>query len=337
MDVQVANAPIFRLPQLAYPKGIAADFSGRIVQVGAARTDFKVGDEVFGLSFKPVSRPLSRAAAFLAHTIADLLLVFLQLGKPETGCLSEILVTDTTTLLHKPSTLSHVQAAAIPLVALTALTTLSPPYTLLPPSPNPPTIVILGGSSSVGIWAVQYAVRKLGARVIATCSSRNAEFLKSLGAATTIDYTVESIPERLSALRPAEGYVGIIDCVGGDELFDLLPSLLVPRSLGFTAGGSYISIVGDKTARSTLGGPVIYAWHPRMVLRHFWGWWGSSPRYACVGLRHDKELLREVVELVEEGVEVWVDSEWVFEEAAEAFERLNEGRARGKVVVVVRP
>lgn len=138
-------------------------------------------------------------------------------------------------------------------------------------------------------------------------------------------------------LRPEGGYVAIIDCVGGDELFEILPSLLIPRMSVFKEGGCYITIVGDKTSRSSLGGPIIYAWHPRMVMRRFWSWWGSGPRYACVGLRHDQGLLSEALRLMEWGVGVWVDSEWKFEEVAKGYERLNEGRARGKVVVVVRP
>ncbi|KAK4704200.1 hypothetical protein P7C70_g2011, partial [Phenoliferia sp. Uapishka_3] len=148
-----------------------------------------------------------------------------KLGKPMETCLSEVLLTDTkkAVILPKPSTLSHTSAAAIPLVFLTALTTLSPPYTVLPtpdnssPStsndtpttpgfPKTPTIVILGGSSAVGIFAIQLAVKIYRARVITTCSERNIEFVKGLGAEVVLDYTRENVRDRLLSLRPSEGY-----------------------------------------------------------------------------------------------------------------------------------
>lgn len=119
----------------------------------------------------------------------------------------------------------------------------------------------------MGIYAVQYASKALGAKVIATCSGKNTEFVKSLGADIVIDYTKEDIPSRLKELRPTEGYTTIVDCVGGTELFATWGELLGPRSAEWKEGGAYISIVGDKTDRSALGGAAIYWWFPRMVLR----------------------------------------------------------------------
>ncbi|KAL8283659.1 hypothetical protein RQP46_005454 [Phenoliferia psychrophenolica] len=300
VDVQLANAGIFKLAALSYPKGLGADFSGRVVAKGSA-VSFDVGDEVFGLCFEA-------------------------LGKPMETCLSQILLADVTkaAILRKPPTMSHIEAAGVPLVFLTAATTLSEPYTILPPTTSTkPTIVILGGSSAVGIFAIQYAVRKLGARVIATCSSRNADFVKSLGAEVTIDYTKESVRDRLLTLRPAEGYVSVVDCVGGVDLISdstVFSALMTPRSPEFKAGGAYITIVGDKTDRATMGGAILYFFSPRMLLRRFWGRWGSSPRYAAVNLRPDAALLEEAVKLREEGMVIPIDSTFPFDDALKAYE-----------------
>lgn len=266
---------------------------------------------------------------------------FTALGKPIQGALSQVLHIDVASvpLVKKPASLSFTEAASLPLVWQTAVTTLSPPNTILPPPStelSKPTIVVLGGSSAVGIYAVQYAALRLNAKVIATCSGGKADFVRSLGAETTIDYTTESIPERLLALRPSEGYLSIIDTVGGTELLPFLDQLLIPRSKPFPPGGGYISIVGDKTDRSQMGGATIYYWNPRMVWRHFLGWVGWAPRYATVDLVGEKSKLEELVKLADDGLKVVIDSEFAFGDVLKAYERLNSGKAKGKVVVRVR-
>lgn len=172
-------------------------------------------------------------------------------------CLSQVLLADTTkaAILPKPTSMSFVEAGALPLVFATAATILSAPYTILPVTspgscPTTPTIVVLGGSTAVGIFAIQHAVRKLGARVITTCSSRNTDFVKSLGAELVIDYTSESVRDRLLELCPSEGFISIVDCVGGRELVSdssVLSKLIAPRSLSYKMGGNFVTIVGDKS------------------------------------------------------------------------------------------
>lgn len=242
-------------------------------------------------------------------------------------------------VIRKPPHLSFPRAASLPLVFLTAVTTLSTPYLQLPQTSatSKPTIVVLGGSSGVGIYAVQYAALKLNLNVVATCSPRNAEFVKSLGATTIIDYTSEDVTSRLLSLRPAEGYLSIIDCVGGTSLFSSLDTLLRPRNESLPKGGSYTTIVGDKTSRSAMGGSLTNYYYPSQALRSLKGWIGWGPRYACVNLEMKKEWLQEVGELTEcEEFKVVVDEEFAFAEVAKAFEKLNTGRARGKIVVNVK-
>ncbi|GAA5892022.1 hypothetical protein JCM6882_005664, partial [Rhodosporidiobolus microsporus] len=271
------------------------------------------------------------------------------LVRPNGGALSEIVVIDTTraALAVKPPQLNWSQAAAVPLVFLTARTVLSPPYLILPSWANPdptspdshavqPTVVVLGGSSSVGIYCVQLLRRRLHAKIIATCSEKNADFVKSLGADVVIDYNTEDIAKRLKELRPKEGYVEIIDCVGGTELLPLMPELLSPRSKSYPSGGNYCTIVGDKSDRSSIGGNILYLTNPRMVLRMLQGWLMGSWRYNCINLNTRSDWLGEVSHLASEGLEIPIDGEFEFEAVPEAYERLNTGRAKGKVVVKVK-
>ncbi|CEQ38847.1 SPOSA6832_00322 [Sporobolomyces salmonicolor] len=326
VDVQLSNLPIFRLPALKYPKGLAEDFSGTVLAKGSDVKDLQVGTEIMGMSFNPLGGPLTHA-------------------------LSQVAVFDMsrTCAIPKPPQLSFAQAASLPLVWLTAITCLSPPYTLLPTSANPdatspasherqPTIVVLGGSSGVGVYAVQYAARKQHFKVIATCSGRNADLVKSLGADTVIDYTTEDVARRLAELRPAEGYLTIVDCVGGKQLPSICHTLLHPRDADLPLGGSYTTIVGDKTSRAAMGGSLTNYFYPAQALRSFWGWLGWGPRYACIMLDGRKAFLEECERLVKDGkLEVVIDSEWAWDEVPQAYEKLNSGRARGKIVVKVKP
>lgn len=302
------------------PKGIGCDYSGEVIAVGSGISNFAIGDEVFGLCFDATGPPGSRA-------------------------LTDIMALDTSVatnvIVKKPKQWSWEEAASISLVWLTAQTALSPPHTFVPPPAITikPSIVVLGGSSAVGIYAIQYASRELGARVVATCSSGKADFVRSLGASEIVDYTSESVLDRLEQLKPSEGYTTILDCVGGTELLaaSTLRSLLVKRSSRCKEGGAYISIVGDKTGRSQMGGPATYSQYPWMNIRHFLGYIGWQPRYATIMLTPSSEFLEEAKKLSErygEDFQIPIDSTFEMGQVLEAFERLNTGKAKGKVVVV---
>ena len=137
-----------------------------------------------------------------------------------------------------------------------------------------------------------------------------------MGADELVDYTA-SDHAVVDAVREFKAHA-IIDCVGGTDCIGLAPR--------------YVTIVGDKTSRATMGGSFLYYTHPRMVLRWLLGWMGWANSYDCIVLEPRKEWLQECTKL--EGEEqIVIDSVFDFERAKEAFERLNTGRARGKVVV----
>ncbi|KAH0609555.1 uncharacterized protein H6S33_013041 [Morchella sextelata] len=302
-DTQLLHWPLLRLLKGSGPKGLGRDYSGTIVAVGKNCKDWKIGDEVFGL--------------------------FLKLGGE--GTIREYLVVDPTTdpVVAKPAELSHEQAASIPLVALTAFTCLE----WLPPphkDGTPRQVVVVGASGGTGVWTTQLAKKHYNCTVTAICSGKNEQFVTSLGADRTIDYTqVPSLSSALLAQRPKAGYDLIVDCVGGTSLFPAYTQLL-PRS------GAYVTIVGDKTSRAVMGGPATYLTHPAMAWRHLWGW-VVGPRYACVLLKAKREWLELARELVVRG-EVRVEVQEVIDGGLQegwkrGFELLDSARVRGKVVV----
>ena len=285
VDTQLMNIPLWPyLPTalVSAEKGIAEDFSG-VVEAAGPESGFKPGDDVFGIS--------------MAIT---------------TGTLQEIAVVDTKSavVVPKPSEWTWEQAAALPLVWLTARTTIA----AVEPYVKNKKVAILGGSSSTGMYAV-YLAKQRGWTVTASCSSRNADFVRSMGASEIIDYTNSSVPERVKASGPD----AIIDCVGGTECLGLSPR--------------YVTIVGDKTSRMVMGGAAIYLWNPQMLIRSWLGRLGLSYVYDCVNLELKRPFLEETLRLPAD--KIIIDSTYNFDQVREAFERLSTGRARGKIVIRV--
>lgn len=300
VDIQLMNLPVlWSLPYLSgAEKGIGADFAGTVVAAGREAAGFAAGDEVFGLHFAPFAG-----------------------GGSAAGTLKEVVAVDvrSAVVLKKPREWTWGQAAALPLVWLTARTCVGRCEGFVGGGNGTATgtVAVLGASSATGMYAVVLAKRR-GWRVVGTCSARNEEFVKRMGVDVVIDYTKGNVREKVAA----EGPDAIIDCVGGTECLDL--------------ARRYVTIVGDKTSRSVIGGSLTYLWNPRMVLRALLGRLGlRSELYECVNLETRKDYLEEALHLDKE--EIVVDSTFSFEQVREALERMNSGRCRGKVVVNIGP
>lgn len=153
------------------------EFSGVISALGAAVSGFSTGDEVFGLN----------------DWFAD-------------GATAEYCVADVSGIAPKPASLTHVEAAAVPIGALTAWQGLD--RARLQASER---ILVQGGAGAVGVFVVQMA-RLRGAHVIATASARNLELVRGLGAEDTIDYASEKFEDQVQDLDV------VFDCVGGHTL-----------------------------------------------------------------------------------------------------------------------
>lgn len=265
--------------------------------------------------------------------------------------------------------ISHVDAASLPLVWITAYTALVK-YGLLDTQPGRGnerrTVVIVGASGGAGSYAVQVAKKLLGVgTVIGVCSSRNAKFVsEELGADVVLEYDQE--PEGVAAglrrLMPEGGYDVVFDCVGGTEVVNQY------RQLCKRGGaGGFVTIVGDKSNReyvpphislprsrssppnlapfavlasSTLGGAYTNLTNPFQLFRTFLGWLGLAPRYHCIDLIPSVASLEAILPLLIKpgGLTIPIDSVHAFtEEGVKAgFERLDSGRVKGKVVVKVK-
>jgi NADPH:quinone reductase-like Zn-dependent oxidoreductase len=140
-----------------FPHIMGRDFSGVVSQVGPGVTDFKIGDAVFGV-----------------------------LDAGHEGTYAEKLAIKATIIARKPNRLSHIEATALGLISLTALTAIEDTAKLK----RGETILIQGGAGGVAGFAVQLA-KHIGATVITTASARNHDYVRDLGADRVIDYNAE--------------------------------------------------------------------------------------------------------------------------------------------------
>jgi NADPH:quinone reductase-like Zn-dependent oxidoreductase len=212
-------------------------------------------------------------------------------------------------LAPKPATLSFGQAAAVPLAASTALQGLRDHGRI----ESGQKVLIIGASGGVGTFAVQIA-RYFGAEVTGVCSTRNVEMARSLGADHVIDYTKEDFT------RSGRKYDLIFQLAGTRSPSDCRRAL--------TPEGTLVQISGESDGRWI--GPVdriIKA----LVLSPF-----VSQKMASFTVKPNKEDLRFLGQLIEAGkVAPVIDRVYPLSETPEAIRYLENGHARGKVVITV--
>jgi len=162
--------------QTKFPFALGRDFSGVVGAVGAGVDDLKVGDAVFGV---------------------------LEAGQE--GAYAEKVAVKAAIVAKKPDGLPHVDAAALALTGLTAMSAIEDTLKLKPGE----TILIQGGAGGVAGFAIQLA-KHLGARVITTTSAANRDYVRGLGADEIIDYNATDFIEAVT------GCDAVFDTVGGD-------------------------------------------------------------------------------------------------------------------------
>jgi NADPH:quinone reductase-like Zn-dependent oxidoreductase len=223
------------------------------------------------------------------------------------GAFAEYVSVPEDLLAPKPANISFEQAAAVPLAASTALQGLRDHGRIEPGH----RVLIIGASGGVGTFAVQIA-KYFGAEVTGVCSTRNVEMVRSLGADHVIDYTQE-------------------DFTQNGRKYDLIFQLAGTRSplecrRALTSRGALVQISGDSDGRWI--GPIdriIKA----IVLSPF-----VSQRMASFTVRPNKEDLRFLGRLIENGkLAPVIDRTYPLGETPEAIRYLEEGRARGKIVI----
>ena len=163
-------------PVAFFPYSPGRDFSGVVSALGDGVTDFKVGDEVFGVCDVGIEAAYAEKVAIRASLVA-----------------------------RKPAGLSHVESAAVALIGLTALCAVEDTLKVKAGE----TVLVQGGAGGVASFALQVA-KHTGCRVVTTTSAANIDYVRSLGPDQVIDYNKEDFSQLLS------GVDAVFDTVGGD-------------------------------------------------------------------------------------------------------------------------
>ena len=273
--------PIRLMSGLRKPKvtGFGRDFAGVVEAVGKNVTEFKPGDEVFGVKW---------------------------------GAVAEyVCVLEHRAIVSKPANISFVQAAAVPVAGLVALQGMRRGN--IQPGQK---VLINGASGGVGTFAVQIA-KAFGAEITAVCSTRNAEQARSLGADHVIDYTKEDFT------KGEQRYDVLFDNVG-NRSFAERRQILKPHGICVMAGIGSMGAIDDSLSR--IGGTFTASLRSRFVDQKF-------ERYTVTFSKADLALLRDL--MAEGKLTPVVEKTYPVSETAEAVRRLQEGHARGKIVITL--
>jgi NADPH:quinone reductase-like Zn-dependent oxidoreductase len=258
-------------PLLGQPPFILGwDISG-VVEAAPQTWRFRPGDEVFGMPLFP------RAASAYAEVVSAPALH----------------------LTRKPASLSHAEAAALPVVGLTAWQGLVD----LGGVTEGDRVLVHGGGGGVGHVAIQIA-KSLGAHVIATASGSKREFVEGLGADEVIDYTAVDFTK---AVRDIDL---VLDTIGGDTAGRSLEVL--------RPGGHLVTAVAEEDMELAAK------------------FEAASMRFSGIAVDPDPVALRRLAELVEQGkLRVHVQEAFPFERVADAHRLLESGHLQGKLVLTI--
>ncbi|XP_071761876.2 NAD(P)H oxidoreductase RTN4IP1, mitochondrial isoform X1 [Centroberyx gerrardi] len=281
-----------------FPLILGRDVSGVVMECGLDVKYFKEGDEVWA-AIPPWKQ----------------------------GSLAEFVVLSANEVSRKPKSLSHAEAAAVPYVAATAWSALVNTGGLTKDNCAKKRILILGGSGGVGTFSIQM-LKAWGAHVTVTCSQNAERLVRGLGADHVVDYTAVPVEVPLGAL---EKFDLILDNVGGaTEQWAL--GLLKPWS-----GAKYVTLVTPFLQNTDLLGiadgmlqtGVTVATkalkHLTKGVHYRWGFFAPSG-----------PALDDISEMVDAGqIRAVVEEQFPFSRVPQAFQKVEEGHARGKTVVQI--
>ncbi|MGY4526984.1 zinc-dependent alcohol dehydrogenase family protein [Pseudomonas sp. TE21394] len=268
------------------PAVLGLDLAGTVVELGEAVEGFVVGQEVFGMAGG--------------------------IGGAQ-GTMAEYIAVDARLIAAKPQALAMDEAAALPLVFITAWEGLVDRANVRPGQ----RVLIHGGAGGVGQVAVQLAKAR-GADVYATGSAASLDFIRALGA-TAIDYRAQSVEAYVQQYTAGEGFDIVYDTVGGSTLDAsfLAVKLYTGHVLSCLGWGQH-SLAPLSFRSATYSGVFTL-----------------TPLLTGQGREHHGAILREAAALADAGqLQIRVDPrQFALADVNEAFCQVAEGRGTGKTVI----
>ena len=243
------------------------DIAGVVEKVGSKVTKFKVGDAVYAM-----------------------------INILKGGGYAEYALAKETDAALKPTTVSFVEAAGAPSVALTSWQAIADKANVQ----SGQTVLIHGASGGIGLFAIPIAKIR-GAKVFATASTANQDFLKQLGADVAIDYKTQKFEEIAKAVDV------VIDAVGGETL---------RRSYPIVKKGGMVVSLSDNVDQAQLGQ---------------YGIRGTS-----IAVQNNGDELAQIAKLIDQGkIKVVVSETFPLADASKAQAKADLGHTRGKIVLKV--
>lgn len=288
IDYMIPTGTFKPILHFTLPAVMGSDLAGIVVEVGKQVRRFKVGDEVYASLF-------------------DM----------DTGSLSEFAAVPESAAALKPVSLDFIQAASLPMVALTSWQVFE--RAKLEAGQK---VFIPAGSGGIGTIAIQLA-KHFGASVATTTSAANAGLVRELGADRVIDYKSQDFEKLLS------GYDMVLGTVRGDGIQKAI-EILKPK-------GEVISLIGPPDL------PFARTRKMNGLLKTVF-WLMSRKIHALAKKRHvtytfhfvhpDGNRLSDIAKLVDEGeIKPVIDKVFPFEKSLSGLSYLEAGHARGKVVI----
>lgn len=269
------------------PAVLGMDFAGTVEEVGKGVSEFFVGDEIYGC----------------AGGLANL-----------QGALAEYMVADAKLVAHKPATLTMCEAAALPLVGITAYEGL-----MRAGVEEGHKVLVHGGSGGVGHVALQLA-KYFGTDVYATGGGdKQSALIEKLGA-TAINYKTETVADYVTKYTNGAGFDVVYDSVGGPNLINSFEAATLNGQVATT-----VSMVELDLSSAHFKGLSIHVVFMLIPMLH------NYKREA-----HNKILIK-LSEIVDAGklTPVLDEKSFSLEEIGKAHDHLVSGRATGKIVVTI--
>ena len=269
------------------PAILHGDVAGTIEEVGSGVKGLAVGDEVYACAGGVIGRP---------------------------GALADFMLAEAALVAHAPESMDITDAAALPLVSITAWEALIDKARVQAGQ----TVLVFGGTGGVGHIGVQLAKWR-GATVVATCSSKDkAEQLKMLGIEDIANYREESLDDIIESRTGGQGFDVVFDTVGGDNIQNAFAAARLNGTIVTTA------------ARSTQDLSLMHAkglsLHAVFML---------IPLLHNISTAHHGEILQQVSKLVDDDqLRPLLDSQqFSFADVSKAHAYLESGMHSGKIIL----